>query len=373
MISADPNQTLQIGLGDETLSHRRPPDLTFVVPFFNEEPFLRATCESLAQQSMGGYFAEVLLIDGRSTDASAAIAREFTRISAGSVGFRVLENRRRTTPNGFNIGIAAANGRFIGFGGAHTVYPKRYFKTAIELLQTGNAQVVGGGASSFKTSGDGRIAEAMGWLYRSRIGAGVAAYWRKREPGFVDTVFGGFYQREVFSTIGVFDTRLARNQDNELNSRVTRAGFRILFHPDLSSEYVIKTDPKSFFFRAFRFGFFHPETWLVNPRSIKVRHIVPAFFTLYIIGMLFLAFQSWWFVVPFVVYATLLLMEAARISRYATVDVGVATIPIFFAFHFVYGLGTLAGVGDAIRRLLIFSTGRRDESRVETSRSKTNR
>jgi glycosyltransferase involved in cell wall biosynthesis len=325
------------------------PDLSFVVPFRNEGAFLRTTCDSLANQDIGTFCAEILLVDGDSSDNSRAIAEEFLGSRQGRIIFRLLDNRQRSTPFGFNLGIAEATGTYIGFGGAHTIYPPEYLKTAIMLLQSENADVVGGGASRFIPSQEGALSRAMASLYQSSMGAGVAAYWRRRTPGYVDTVFGGFYRREVFARVGRFDTRLVRNQDNELNSRVTAAGFKILFHPSLSSEYVLKTEPKVFFLRAFRFGFYHPQTWMINPRSLKLRHAVPALFTIYVLALLFLGgILSRWAFVPLVAYFLLLIFAASRIARLSSVSSGALTIPVFFVFHLAYGAGILAGLGKTL-------------------------
>jgi Glycosyltransferases, probably involved in cell wall biogenesis len=325
------------------------PDISFVVPFRNEGAFLRATCDSLANQDIGTFSAEILLVDGDSNDSSRAIAEEYLSSRHTGIVFRLFDNPRRRTPFGFNLGIAEAKGTYIGFGGAHTVYPPKYLKTAVMLLQSGDADVVGGGASRFIPSREGALARAMASLYQSTMGAGVAAYWRKRTPGYVDTVFGGFYRREVFAKVGRFDTRLARNQDNELNSRVTAAGFKILFHPSLSSEYVLKTEPYGFFARAFRFGFYHPQTWVINPRSFKLRHAVPAVFTIYVVALLlFRGAAPAWAFAPMVAYFLLLVFAALQVARLSSALSGALTVPVFFLFHLAYGAGILVGAGKSL-------------------------
>jgi glycosyltransferase involved in cell wall biosynthesis len=214
------------------------PDITFVIPFRNEEAFLGQTLGSLADQDLGTLSAEVLLVDGASNDRSREIAQPFLERCDGTLTFYLLDNPSRTTPFGFNIGIAASRSNIVGFGGAHTIYPPSYLRRAAELIEESGADVVGGGFNRFISSVPGTLGLAMSCLYQSRIGAGVAGYLRRSVPGFVDTVYGGFYRRSVFVKVGCFDERLTRNQDNELNSRVKAAGLRIYFHPDLSTSYV---------------------------------------------------------------------------------------------------------------------------------------
>lgn len=322
-------------------------DLTFVIPFLDEAGHLQATMDSLARQELGPFSAEVLLVDGMSTDGSAELARaRCAAISTPQLDFRVLENPGRRAPFAFNLGIQQARGRYVGFGGAHSDYPPHYFRTAIELLDKGVADVVGGGHDEHRTSSNGPLARAMSHLYRSRIGSGVAAYHRRRTPGFVDTVYGGFYRREVFDAVGGFNVRLTRNQDNELNARVVSSGRRIYFDPRLSTSYVMKTDFRTFFRRGFMFGRYHPETWAANLASFRLRHVIPGLAVVYLAVALGLAANGWYHALaPLALYAVLLAGEAVRIARSDGPAVGLLTIPLFSGYHLSYGLGTMAGLG----------------------------
>lgn len=323
------------------------PDISFVIPFRNEEAFLRQTLKSLAEQDLGRLSAEILLVDGASTDASREILEPFLASTSEGLTFRLLDNPSRTTPFAFNIGIAAARSEIIGFGGAHTNYPPKYLRRAVELLHESGADVVGGGHDQFVTSETGALAAAITCLYQSPMGAGVAAYHRRTTPGFVDTVYGGFYRRHVFVRVGGFNEQLTRNQDNELNARVCDAGFRILFHPELSTSYVQKTDFKTFIRRGTIFGRYHPITWRTNPRSFRLRHATPAVFLLYLVVLASSAIVHpvpWWFFAPAALYLGLLLFAAVQLRKRVGVRPAMLTIPVFCLFHLSYGLGTWIGL-----------------------------
>ena len=321
-------------------------DVTFVIPFFNEEKYLPATLASLAEQELNQYQAEILLVDGNSTDRSRAVAEDFARANTNeSVTFSVLSNPHRRTPAGFNLGIKEASAPIIGFGGAHSHYPKTYLRTAVELLVQDDAGVVGGGQDEFIPSRKGWLAEAMSCLYQSPFGSGVAAYHRRREPGYVDTVYGGFYRRDVFKRIGLFNEELARNQDNELNARVTQAGFKILFHPLLSTTYIFKSDFKTFLKRGFLFGFYHPETWQTNPNAFRWRHIAPLALVVYLLTALplFVITKTAFLLAPLALYLCLLVYSGVTLSLTHSIPVGLLSMGLFTLYHLSYGLGTLCG------------------------------
>jgi hypothetical protein len=178
------------------------------------------------------------------------------------------------------------------------------------------------------------------------VGSGVAAYHRRKTPGFVDTVYGGFYKRSVFDRIGLFDETLTRNQDNELNSRVLRAGMRIYFDPALSTQYVMKADLATFLRRGYLFGRFHAETWRRTPDAFRLRHAIPGLLVLYLAAAVpsAVVVGSWLPLAPLAIYFLALLAGGVRLARTKPLGVALLTVPLFAGYHLAYGTGTVVGV-----------------------------
>ena len=65
----------------------------------------------------------------------------------------------------------------------------------------------------------------------SWLGTGGASYRVGGEEGPVDTVFLGVFDRAAIEAVGLFDERLIRNQDYELNIRLRKAGGTVWFDP----------------------------------------------------------------------------------------------------------------------------------------------
>lgn len=89
--------------------------LSVVVPIYNVEPYLAQCLQSIANQTLNSNSFEVIMVDDKSTDASAEIAEEFTKKYSN---FKLIK-LDKNTPGGAgipsNIGINASNGRYIGF------------------------------------------------------------------------------------------------------------------------------------------------------------------------------------------------------------------------------------------------------------------
>ena len=90
-----------------TMSHH-PLDVSIIVPCRNEKDHIEACVRSiLTQQSPPGGF-EIIVADGMSDDGTREILK---RLVQNHSCLRVLDNPRRVTPSGMNVGIRAARGR----------------------------------------------------------------------------------------------------------------------------------------------------------------------------------------------------------------------------------------------------------------------
>ena len=107
---------------------------------------------------------------------------------------------------------------------AHTVYSPDYCRQCVETLISTGADNAGGAA---RTRVTGVIPRAIAAAYHSRFSTGGACFHDPNYEGPADTVPYGCWRKETFTRIGMFDETLVRNQDDELNLRLLRAGGRI--------------------------------------------------------------------------------------------------------------------------------------------------
>ena len=84
--------------------------ISFIVPIFNMEKYLRRCLESIQRQSNGDF--EVILVDDGSTDSSANICKEFVK-SDKRFTYHYQKNAWLSAAR--NTGISLANGEYISF------------------------------------------------------------------------------------------------------------------------------------------------------------------------------------------------------------------------------------------------------------------
>jgi len=318
------------------------PAFSVIIPCRNENDQIEGSVRSmLGQESVPGGL-EVIVADGMSEDGTR---ETLARLAAEDPRLRVVDNAARITPCGMNAGIRAARGRFIAIAGAHNRYAPDYLRRAAEVLAETGADNVGG---SMICEGDLPLQRAIGAAHHSPFSAGGARWHRTSYDGPADTVFGGIYRREVFDRIGFFDEELVRNQDDELNLRLTRSHGRIWHSSRLRSWYRPRNSLARLFRQYMQYGFWKVRVIQKHRIPASIRHLVPGFFVLVLLTLPVLA--AFWRPALAVWLALVAVYVLSNVAASVTVALKegwdlLPFLPLVFAcYHFGYGIGFLRGI-----------------------------
>ena len=326
-----------------TSTHETPPPIvSAVIPCRNEHGHIEACVRSvLGQQAVPGGF-EVIVADGMSDDGTREILAELARENPR---LRVIDNPARTTARGMNIGIQHARGEFIAIMGAHNQYAPDYLRASLEVSRATGADNVGG---SMVCRGETWLQQAIASAHHSPFSVGGARWHNVSYEGPADTVFGGFYRRAVFARIGPFDETLLRNQDDELNLRLTLSGGQIWHSPAIRSCYCPRAGLRALFRQYLQYGYWKVPVMKKHRRPASLRHLVPGVFVLGLAGLPLAA----------LFYRPLIFFWLALVAAYGVANLCAATataaqsgwrflpvLPLVFGcYHFGYGIGFVRGV-----------------------------
>ena len=244
----------------------REPSVTVVVPTYNEQQHLQHTLQSIGAQTYGN-IVEILVVDGRSTDATRRIAGEFESV-------RIVDNPDRIQAAGLNRALAVAQGEVVVRVDGHCVLADDYVQACVAALEETSAAMVGGGMipaasmTRFPITQRG-IASAMG----SRLGAGPARFHTGGSAGWVDTVYLGAYRSADARAIGGYASDMAVNEDAEFAIRMRPRG-GIWFDPRIRSTYTPRSTFPSLARQFYRYGRGRATTALRHPGQVRVRQLV---------------------------------------------------------------------------------------------------
>ncbi len=260
------------------------PFVSVIIAVWNEARYLAATLDGLLHQDYPPDRFEVLVVDGQSTDATAAIA---AAVAQRERRVRLLHNPKRWASAGHNAGIAACRGDIVAIVDGHTdVHDRQFLSRLAEVFERTGADCVGYPQPLTSESGD-QIQLAVVAARASALGRHPASVTYAAESGFVSPHPAAVaYRRAVFERVGGFDESFDACQDLEFSLRVARSGFRCYYTSELSTPYYARTSLRALFRQQVRYGRGRLRLLRRHPGTFALATFLPALLVLSAIATL---------------------------------------------------------------------------------------
>ncbi|HEY1296856.1 MAG TPA: glycosyltransferase [Chloroflexota bacterium] len=196
------------------------PELSIVIPAYNEAHSIGACLRSVARQDIDQSY-EVVLVDNHCTDETVAVAQA----AVADLDLRIVHEWRHGRGAARRVGFEAARGRILFSADADAVYPRDWLRTLLTALD--KPGIVAASTSA-------RIADLSGWRNLTFNVAQPLAMYSYRLV-FGHHCLSGFsfaISRSVYEASGGFDPLLNADEDADLSRRVARLGrIRLLLKP----------------------------------------------------------------------------------------------------------------------------------------------
>lgn len=320
--------------------------VAIIAPMRNEVRHIGQFVRDIAEQDFQGSI-ELVVADGESDDGSVEVLRD--EAGRHGVAVRVLANPRRIAPTGLNIALAAVDGaELIVRMDCHSRYEPDYVRRCAQTADATGAWNVGG---VVVPTGNTRMERAVACAMDSPFGGiGWTRHAGSEEPVEVDTVTFGAFRPAAFTAAGHFDEYFVRNQDDEFNLRLRKAGGRIVLDPKIRVLYTPRGSWWGVVRQYYEYGLWKIPVMRRHNAVLGVRSLAP----IGLLGSLALlggfAFVSRWALVGLVaevaVYAagaTTAAVSAVR-RRGEPVSLVPRVAATFPAFHLGYGVGMARGI-----------------------------
>ena len=316
-----------------------------VIPTLNEERFIAGCLDSVIRQTYPFDQMDIMVVDGGSGDRTREIVAEFGRQYDN---IRLLDNPGRIQSIAFNIGYDNSDAPYLVRLDAHAIYSDRYIELCVKHLtdhpEFGNV----GGISNIQSQSPHIIAESNAILNQVSFGIGGAAFRVSKDAACVDTVPFGAFPRTVIEQIGGMREDLPRGEDNEYNSRIRKAGYKIFLDPQIECTYYARGTVGESAKQMYANGKSIGRLLYIDSASVGLRHLIPLCFVsslLFLFATGFIWPLMWW-----LAGGILLLYFAVAViaAVHACVKFGfkhLLVLPwLFFVIHISYGIGTLVGI-----------------------------
>ncbi len=306
------------------------PSVSILLPIRNEESHIGKTLRSIIIQDYPSEKLDLIIVDGDSNDKTV---EEINKLKKEFINIKILHNRHKTMPKGFNLALNSSKSEIILMLGGHSVIPKNYISKSVENLKNHRADCAGG---IIQAIGNGFWGDVIAKSISSVFGVGNVLFRIKNsKSNYVNSIPFGCYQRSVFDSIGALDEELVRNQDDEFNFRLIQSGYKIWQDSSLVTKYYCRQNLKKLFIQYLQYGIYKVRVIQKRRALISLRHIIPSFFLI----SLFIPKIS---IYVITVYFFLGLFFSIKINKFNIIKL-IACQITFFIIHISYGLGFLFG------------------------------
>lgn len=234
--------------------------ISIVVPCFNGGPRLGTQLHSLLDQTYAGAF-EVLLVDNRSTDSTAKIAKHIADNDPRLKYVGAFEKQGINYAR--NRGIQEAVGHFILFCDADDRVDRDWLLHLAYAAASG-AELVGG--ALIRTLNSVTVSESglnrSLWNFPSPAGANCGAH------------------KDVFARVGLFDeSYMGGGDETDFFWRAQLAGCKLLYVPEAKVEYCLRSTNRELSRQQFLYGKSHAKLFskfgpMGMPRSNCLRSLL---------------------------------------------------------------------------------------------------
>jgi glycosyltransferase involved in cell wall biosynthesis len=251
--------------------------ISFIVPAHNAEKTIKKCLDSILKQ---GVEKEVIVVDNASTNGSADIIKTYQDVV-------YLFEAKRGPGAARNRGLEIARGEYVAFVDSDVVLPKDWTKKALFLLNKDRS--LGGVGGPGKSIEKNALSNALDALLFGKS--------QEVAEKYVDSLatMDALYRRKAIGN-DRFDETLIAGEDPELNFRIRKKGYKLLYSRELFVYHHHAIDLKSLLKRWYNYGRYYPLPYKKHPEFKTVEYYVRIMFVPIFLTLMVLSFWKMYFV-----------------------------------------------------------------------------
>lgn len=320
------------------------PKVSFLIPVLNEEKTIKSCLDSLLELDYPKDKVEILIAKGPSTDNTNKIAEGFAKRYKN---IKLLENSIGNTAIGRNICIKHSTGNMLMNYSGHVTAEKNLLKILAVTLLNSPDKVVSVGCSNISPDEQDFVGKVAGIAFSSLMG-GKNLFVQNaefKEERFSDHISFACYRKEAVEEVGNFDPAFWCGQDAELDLRLLKKGYKILYTPKTKVHHFKRTTNRSLFRQMYRYGIARAKMVKKHPKTLKIFHLFGAGFILGIILLIILTLLSivpiWGIPILALIYLLCSVFSSFQVTKKPSLVL--ASIFFYLLIHIGYGAGFIRG------------------------------
>lgn len=321
------------------------PLVSIVMPVKNEGLYIYTAFDGIDAQEYPQHKIEIIIVDGDSTDNTAAIIHNRMKKDKRIKFIRGTYN----CPAAMNAGIEQANGSLIAKVDGHGYLNEKFLSTAVSYLMSHpEISCIGG---EIVPLGNDPISWSNMYARFSKFGVGSGVYTAEKKIHSTDTVQCGVYIRKHLEGVGCFDSELQFGEDEEANFRLRKAGYKIVYHPDMKYYYYVRPSFGGLYRQYLNYGGARVKVLKKHPDFFRPKHFIPSAMVLSLSAGFILSFIFGFLLIPVITLYGLYLFFVCTGAFLIGLKNG------FYRFHYLVVSLLMLHFGYGIGMIKVFLTG----------------
>lgn len=308
---------------------------SLIAPTFSRPDEVYEFLESLTHQQYSDF--EVIIADGSPHDDVKPVVNPFV----GKLNLIYIYEKYLPVSDARNRAAEVANGDWLIFLDSDCIIPEYYLQRVDKFIELNKVELFGGPDKAHESFTPTQ--KAISYAMTSILTTGGIRGKEKHVGVFHPRGFNMGIKKQAFLEVNGYATDFRCGEDIELSMRLLEKGKKSALIPEAFVYHKRRTDFLKFFKQVFRFGAARINIWQRHPKELKITHLFPTVFMLFVLSVPFQFFIS-----EYLFYFSSLILFLYSIANFVlatketgSIKTGFLSLIAAYVMLFGYGWGFL--------------------------------
>lgn len=308
---------------------------SLIAPTFSRPDEVYEFLESLTHQQYSDF--EVIIADGSPHDDVKPVVNPFV----GKLNLIYIYEKYLPVSDARNRAAEVANGDWLIFLDSDCIIPEYYLQRIDKFIELNKVELFGGPDKAHESFTPTQ--KAISYAMTSILTTGGIRGKEKHVGVFHPRGFNMGIKKQAFLEVNGYATDFRCGEDIELSMRLLEKGKKSALIPEAFVYHKRRTDFLKFFKQVFRFGAARINIWQRHPKELKITHLFPTVFMLFVLSVPFQFFIS-----EYLFYSSSLILFLYSIANFVlatketgSIKTGFLSLIAAYVMLFGYGWGFL--------------------------------
>ena len=311
--------------------------VSLIIPVFNRPDEIDELLQSLALQTDKDF--EVIIVeDGSKIDCKAIVEKYREKLN---LSYFYIDNSGPGQAR--NSGAKHAGGEYLIVLDSDCIIPENYVSSVKKELKENPVDAFGGPDKALDSFTP--IQKSINYGMTSFFTTGGIRGGKRKIDKFYPRSFNMGIKRNVYELLNGF-SKMRFGEDIDFSIRIYKEGYKVALFPSAYVFHKRRTDFRKFFKQVYNSGVARINLYKKYPDALKLVHLLPAGFTIFLIISLLATIYSVYCLIPFILFCLIIFVDAS--IRNKSLKIGILSIISSIIQLTGYGLGFLSGVWNRI-------------------------